>query len=244
MLRSMTRGALIASMLLLSACSGATPESPSFAAAPTPSSPAPVATIERTAPPLCSTAIVGEPDPASVVDARANIYAAGRAAPVEPGGFGAGKLPPVWVLPDGGVRVVTISDVAGCVTPISGSTPFHGPGGDGVGPSLVESYAGISGITHQRNGMFLVGVFVTDAEPRDPAPQTLDFTDAEDFDSIEPAIGQVFFVGDGAGRRFRAPPDATRLFLGFADAPAYQGPPGAYDNNAGRVQATVTVLVE
>jgi hypothetical protein len=239
MVRSSIGSLVFGAMVLLTACGSNVQPAPASLTA-TPSAEA-VATTRTTPRPLCPTAIVGEPDPATVIDARANIYGAGRAEPVEPGGFGAGRLPPVWPLPRGGKRVVTISDVAGCVTPISGSTPFHGPAGDGVGPTLVEPHEGISGITHRRNGMFLVGVFVTDAEPRDPAPPTLDFTDGEDFASIEPEIGQVFFIGDGQNRQFVAPAEATRLFLGFADAPSYRGPPGAYDNNAGRLAATVSV---
>jgi hypothetical protein len=89
--------------------------------------------------------------------------------------------------------------------------------------------------------MFLVGVFLTDDEPSDPAPPPLDFTGDEEFEELAPEIAQTFFIGDGEGRTFRVPTGATRLFLGFADAFLYEGPPGWYGNNAGEFEVTVAV---
>jgi len=132
----------------------------------------------------------------------------------------------------------------GRVNPIRQYAVWNGAGGDLVGPTNVTSFQGISGIVHDHNGMFLVGVFLTDLEPVDPAPKPLDFTENEDFDVLEPAIGQTFLVGDGVGRRYLAPEDATRLFLGFADAFRYRGPPGWYGNNAGELSVTVEVTAE
>lgn len=84
--------------------------------------------------------------------------------------------------------------------------------------------------------MFLVGVFLDDSEPQDPAPVRLDFsatvlTDpsnnryGEHFLELRPALRQIFFIGDGltetgqGGRQiFHVPDEATRLFLGFADS--------------------------
>jgi hypothetical protein len=177
-----------------------------------------------------------------IVPARANIFGAGRDEPPEPGGGGAGVLPPAWSLPDGLAQLVTVPSITGQVNPVAtGLNPRqpNGPGGDLIGPTNIESYDGISGIVHAENGMFLVGVFLTDDEPTDPAPERLDFTDNEDFELLEPQIGQTFLIGDGVGRRFLAPSDATRLFLGFADAAAYQGPPGYYDNNSGQLLVTM-----
>ena len=51
-------------------------------------------------------------------------------------------------------------------------------------------------------------------------------------------------IRNGVGHRYRAPAEATRLFLGFADADNFQGPPGWYYNNAGEVHATVKIVVE
>jgi hypothetical protein len=88
-------------------------------------------------------------------------------------------------------------------------------------------------------------VFLTDEEPADPAPARIDFTDNEDFDRLQPEIAQTFFIGDGVGRSYLVPDDATRLFLGFADAYSgagyCNGKPGYYDNNAGELEVTVAV---
>jgi hypothetical protein len=131
--------------------------------------------------------------------------------------------------------------VDGEVIAIAGRTEPNGPEGDGgvTGNTDVESFEGISGIIDKGNGMFLVGVFLADASPSKKAPPRLDFTDHEDFDLLEPRIGQTFFVGDGEGRQYVVPDGATRLFLGFADAYFYEGPPGYYDNNAGHLDVTV-----
>jgi hypothetical protein len=174
-----------------------------------------------------------------IVPATANIFGAGYATAPAPGGGGAGTMPPVWRLPEGTARIVTFPLVTGRVTPIDFMAPYNGPGGDGLGPTDVESWRGISGIVHRRNGMFLVGVFLGDAEPPLPAPPRLDFTDRERFDVLAPRIGQTFFVGDGRGRRYEVPAEATRLFLGFADGYGYEGPPGWYGNNAGELEVDV-----
>lgn len=175
-----------------------------------------------------------------VVLGTANIYGAGHDELPDPGGGGAGTAPPVWLLPCG-TTVVSIAEATGTVTPILGAEPPNDAGGDRAGRTDVHADGGISGILHENNGMFLVGVFLTDAEPADPAPETLEFTHAEAFDLLEPEIGQTFFVGDGAGRSYAVPPDATRLFLGFADGYYYQGPPGWYDNNSGELEVTVAL---
>jgi hypothetical protein len=113
-----------------------------------------------------------------------------------------------------------------------------------AGPTDVTSYEGISGIVHRGNGMFLTGVFLTDDPPSELAPQRLDFTDREQFEVLAPEIAQTFFVGDGEGRRYCVPAGATRLFLGFADAFLYQGPPGWYDNNDGELDVIVAVAAD
>ena len=51
------------------------------------------------------------------------------------------------------------------------------------------------------------------------APARLDITDREEFDLLEPEIGQTFLIGEGAGHRYRAPEGATRL---FPDAAAWR----------------------
>jgi hypothetical protein len=87
--------------------------------------------------------------------------------------------------------------------------------------------------------MFLVGVFLTDAAPSDPAPPRLDFSRHDRRGLLAPRLGQTFMVGDGKGRAYRVPSGATRLYLGFADAYQYQGAPGWYGNNGGKLTVTV-----
>ena len=173
--------------------------------------------------------------------AQANIFGAGRATAPEPGGGGGGVVPPVWRLPKSASRVVTFPRITGKVTPIVDAGRYNGPGGDRRGPTNIESFKGISGIMDFTNGMFLVGVFLGDSPPKRPAPPRVDFTETEQFDVLAPPIGQTFFIGDGKGKSYRVPRGATRLFVGFADGFFYQGAPGWYGNNAGRLQVTVVV---
>lgn len=193
-------------------------------------------------------------DPSVVtVPAAANIFGAGHDQTPSPGGGGGGTLPPEWPLPGGGTRVVTFRSVSGEVNPINNEATvgYNGPGGDMTSDTDVESYGGIAGLIHHGNGMFLVGVFLTDATPADPAPVRLDFTDGEQFDRLEPRIGQTFFIGDGVGRQYLVPPDATRLFLGFVNAytrgdplSMTHGSPGYYGNNSGELEVRVEVSVD
>ena len=105
------------------------------------------------------------------VPARANIFGAGRSTPPDPGGGGAGILPPSVQLPVGQSRVVTIPRVLGRVNPINWNNDWNGPEGDRVGPTDVTSYRGISGLVDRHNGMFLVGVFLSDACARRGMPR-------------------------------------------------------------------------
>jgi len=192
---------------------------------------------------LLASGAVGATERASKkVPATANIFGAGIATAPQPGGGGGGVLPPVWRLPAAAsMRVVTFPRITGKITPIVGDAPYNGPEGDRRGPTNIKSFKGISGIMDFTNGMFLVGVFLTDSPPKRPAPPRFDFTDKEKFDVLAPRLGQTFFVGDGKGRSYRVPPTATRLFVGFADGFFYQGAPGWYDNNAGSLDVTIKV---
>ena len=181
-----------------------------------------------------------QPGDRRTVSAQANIFGAGRdEVPPSPAGGGSGVKPPVWQLPKGSDRVVTVPSVTGQVTPIVGGAGSNGPEGDGIGATDVYSWHGISGIVHRRNGMFLVGVFLGDGPPKGNAPRRLNFTKREHFRSLAPRIGQTFLIGDGRGRAYAVPADASRLYLGFADGYYYRGNPGWYGNNDGKLSATV-----
>jgi hypothetical protein len=183
----------------------------------------------------------------TVVSAQANIFGAGSDFAPGPGGGGGGVVPPSVQLPAGS-SVVTFPTITGTVSPMQRLVDRNGPGGDRQGATDITSYRGISGIVDGRNGMFLVGVFLTDDPPSTSAPKPLDFTKRERFQTLEPGIGQTFFVGDGKDRTFHVPPGATRLFLGFADAYSdghfYQGHPGYYGNNGGHLCVGVDVAAE
>ena len=223
---------------VLAACEGG--ESPTAPPAMTQGSTAAAATTQPTA----STA-GGKASCApglAMVSGHANIFGAGSEVAPGPGGEGGGVLPPSWQLPRG-TRFVTFPTITGRVTPMQALVSPGGPGGDRQGATDVTSYGGISGIVDRRNGMFLVGVFLTDDPPAPPAPKRLDFTKRERSRTVAPRIAQTFFIGDGTDRSVRVPRGATRLFLGFADAYSgghfYQGEPGFYGNNGGYLCARV-----
>jgi len=184
------------------------------------------------------------------VDAQSNVFGAGHAYAPDPGGGGGGVLPPYFALPSGGGLVLTFSSVTGSVSCGPGwSGPDGGPYASGTTDIL--SYGGISGIVNNDATMFLVGVFLDDNEPVDPAPARLDFTGNTGFASIAPSLAQVFFIGDGltgtgsgAVQEFYAPAGATRLFLGFADAYEFGYPtsyPGYYNDNSGQLEVEFDV---
>ena len=181
------------------------------------------------------------PETSLTVPARANIFGAGQTVPPDPGGGGAGELPPMVALSPGTDRIVTFPSITGRVNPIMAYDDWNGPAGDGVGATDVESFGGISGIIHATNGMFLVGVFLDDGKAGTPEPSRLDFTKGTPA-HLAPALGQTFLIGDGKGHKYQVPPEATRLYLGFADGYLYKGPPGWYDNNAGELKVTVDIV--
>ncbi len=112
----------------------------------------------------------------------------------------------------------------------TGSVSFRGGAGPGTpdGASLVTSASalGIAGYGSPRIPLdALVGVFLNDGVPIDPAPDQLTYP-AENFafESLSPEQNQIFFIGDGLtgtgdGTRqlFVVPAGATRLFLGTSD---------------------------
>lgn len=179
------------------------------------------------------------------VDAMANIWGAGHAAPSSLIG-GAGVLPIVINIPTGATSVV-FDNVDGLVD--------YGPccdpnGADGIavtaGQGASISYQGIAGLDVPR-ARFLAGVFLDASEPVDPAPAGLVITDV-DFTSLAPELRQSFFIGDGLTgsgsgtlQVFSVPTNATRLFLGFHDS--YQGLPGYFHDNTGALNVTASFTV-
>jgi hypothetical protein len=202
----------------------------------------------------CSKKASTQPEPTKdttktiVVNGKANIFAAGRSVLPPPSNALAGEFPPVLILASVTHRPITFSSITGAV---SGRANEAGTGPDGKAEGSgtgVTSLHGISGIRHGVKVLFLVGVFLNDMEPADPAPPAIDFTDAEHLPDIRSQLKQVFFIGDGRTetgsgetQKFYIPEGATRLFLGFADAYNFQGAPGFYDDNAGELSVTVNL---
>ncbi|MDA7667633.1 PA14 domain-containing protein [bacterium] len=82
----------------------------------------------------------------------------------------------------------------------------------------------------------LIGVFLGPEEPHlNKAPVGLEFADATDLDyqTIQPHLKQVFFIGDGLDRSgsaqtIVAPTGATRLFLGMMDSSSWHNNVGEF----------------
>lgn len=124
--------------------------------------------------------------------------------------------------------------------------PLWGPDGS-AGPTAVGGLNGLSDIAGDAR-IPLVGVFTTDTDPFGGiAPAALDF-DKDTASSLAPLLNQVFYIGDGlsgfndaGGARltFTAPSDATRLYLGVADAFLFNGTSGYYGDNPGEYDVSV-----
>jgi hypothetical protein len=177
------------------------------------------------------------------INAQSNIYGAGRTVPPSQIG-GAGILPPVYnFLPASG-QVLTFLSVTGSISFQVGAIPFNDADGVSSGSNFTfPSFNGISGIIDNRT-RYLVGVFLDNSIPQNPAPAQLNFTGNNNFQEISPLIGQTFFVGDGLTgtgsgdiQKFNAPETATRLFLGFIDSNANGTLIGIYNDNGGSLTA-------
>lgn len=188
-------------------------------------------------------AMLGTPVTA-MVDARSDIYSSTRR---QPDGSRGGVLPASVRLPAGAgsISFGHVAGKVGCGT----NDPMSGPDGGGCagGQTRINSAGGFSGIVDQGSTQFLVGVFVADRAPR-VAPRAINFGRGgvgHDFASLSPQLGQVFFIGDGHARgreqTFVVPPGATTLYLGIADAYAFQGDPGMYGDNKGGFRLSLTV---
>ena len=123
-----------------------------------------------------------------------------------------------------------------------------GPSGNGLSGSNLGALGGISGYFGPQGP--LTGVFLNDLVPSSgPAPATLDFSPGGlgiDFLTLTPAIGQVFYIGDGVAggsifQQFIAPAGATRLALGIPDGFGFVGAPGAYDDNDGSYRVRIGI---
>jgi hypothetical protein len=183
------------------------------------------------------------------VPGTSDIFAAGLSSvPNLPAG--GGSLPIDLTL--NSVPILTFQTTGTIILDNTTPTSQSGPdGGSFQGPTDINSLGGISGIKAPNTG-FLVGVFLPAAGQSSNPPPTLDFnTIGTNFTTLAPALGQVFFIGDGLTgtgsgtvQQFIVPNGATNLFLGIADADNVQGPPGHYGDNGGQFNVTVTSVPE
>jgi hypothetical protein len=177
------------------------------------------------------------PDFSLTINAKANIFRAGSGSADENGG---GEPAPSVTFSAGAGNVLTVSKVIGTVSCCGNGEDFNDADGGTFagGVTDVESAGGISGITHPNKTMFLVGVFTDDSSAQPPGPPRLDATSGA---NLTPRLFQTFFIGTGKGREIQVPPSATRLYLGFADASAFTGLPGSYDDNVGELKANFRI---
>lgn len=153
-------------------------------------------------------------------------------------------------------QTLLVSSVTGTVNYYGGTQPStEGP--DGYGPSFYPyepgefptaplGHPGLSGLStlyDTNNGAYLVGVFLTDATPSDPAPPQLNASNDKSFIELSPLIGQLFFIGDGLTgtgtgevQQFHIPATATRLYLGFLDS--------HFSDNLNSLTATFEIVPE
>lgn len=186
------------------------------------------------------------------VDARAKIYGAGHVSPFDtpqPSGGGGGVPPPGYAFSVAGPTILRFTAVTGYI-----DVNFAGPAGpDGHGPAtgdrglVVGAWNGLSEYAASRYAC-LVGVFLSDQEPLDPAPPPLDYSVSTlDFTELAPGLNQVFYVGDGRDglgnlQKFWVPPLASRLFLGIPDHVGGTEPAGWYNDNTGAVNAQFEII--
>lgn len=179
------------------------------------------------------------------IPATSNIFDAGLASPTQ-----GGSLPPSINVSGLDASTVTFPQIVGV---LDTAADRHGPdGAHTAGRSCdLSSVGGISGYLNGNNTPALVGVFLGPSQPAS-APARLDFSTSgvgENFTTLTPALGQVFFIGDGftiggIAQQFVIPAGATKLYFGIPDGydgTLYHGPPTAYSDNSGSVSLRAVV---
>jgi hypothetical protein len=177
----------------------------------------------------------------AIIDGRSDIYSSSLAT-ANPDRRGVLPAKVTLAATTGTIVFPSVVGKSGCAREAN----YPADGGDCVGgDTAIEAAGGISGVIAHDRSLFLVGVFLAGKPP--PAAQpSLDFTKGIAFPELAPALGQVFFIGDGrtgagsgAEQRFIVPAGASHLYLGFADADSFQGTPGEYGDNSGGLRVTL-----
>jgi hypothetical protein len=179
------------------------------------------------------------------VPATSDIYLAGASDEMEAQLSDPGSRP-VSVDVDGAGKV-SFPSVEGDVSACAGCEPESPDGGNlSFGSTGITAFNGIAGVTFADRTLFVVGVFVGDDQPTQPADAVVDLSGADDEATQEPELGEPFFIGDGETadgdvQEVVVPDDATTLYVGFADAYGFYGTPGAYGDNDGTVDIEVSI---
>jgi len=168
-----------------------------------------------------------------------------------------GLAPAVYSFPAQALQTLTFSAVNGLWT-CTPSVAQFGADGTTTGHCAGRNFANPTGpfsgynLTDFASGM--VGMFLGDSLPTQPPPSLRFYVSnnadggiSTAFQTLQPAIGQVFFIGDGltgtgAGsiQTFSIPSNATHLYLGFADSCTLTSTvPGCYSDNTGSLSVTV-----
>lgn len=145
--------------------------------------------------------------------------------------------------------VFTFTSVTGGINCCSNPGDLFTPDGRSGMSTGVLPLNGLSGTTGN-TALGLVAVFTSETDPAGGvAPAALPY-DAGAATSLSPQLNQVVYVGDGragldnpsgALLNFTAPVGATRLYIAFADAYAFNGPSSYYHDNPGSVSYTVSL---
>lgn len=192
------------------------------------------------------------------VSANMDIY---RAGGYNDGSDGIAPVP--YTLGAGtGRRTVTFPSVGGAWT-CTASVPEYGADGTGLstgckppgGANISNPIGTFSGYESTDFSGAMVGMFLENALPAS-APPALRFYVSDsaqggiqtDFRTLNPRIGQVFFIGDGLTgtgsgvvQVFEVPRTATRLYLGYVDSCNGDLVPSCYSDNVGMLSAVVSV---
>lgn len=132
--------------------------------------------------------------------------------------------------------------VEGSVSFTGASEPTTAPDGGALETS--SSALGIAGYREKSLPInALVGVFLGDGIPQDPAPSEIIYSgDSLQFELLAPRLHQIFYIGDGLTgegiglrQEFVVPDGATRLFLGTTDG-------FGWFNNSGFFEVTICRL--
>ena len=179
------------------------------------------------------------------INAKSNIFDAGLSSPTQ-----GGVLPPSINLAGLGGKVLRFPKIHGLfntAVDLSGPDGAHTPGRS----CDLTAVGGISGYLNGNNTPALVGVFLGASQPSSP-PARLDFSTSqigENFATLAPALGQVFFIGDGmtaqgVTQQFTIPAGAEKLYFGFPDGHTgelYHGPPLGWGDNSGSIALRATI---